>query len=207
MRYSVAFLIVGATILMLSCGPKVMVPPKIDLAQHEVLGIIEFDCTHEGELGPFATRRFVEEARRDQGMVRVVELGPETEVLDAVAEDRLGPDAIKAIGEKYELTTLIIGELTVSDIKPDISITPGFGSMSFSANCDATLTVQMAETTSGASIWSVSGDATERIGGVNIFGGDHFMFDAEDPEKAYGKLVDKLVERTTKDFRVTWERK
>jgi hypothetical protein len=184
-----------------------MVPPKIDLAQHEVLGIIEFDCTHEGELGPLATRKFVEEARRDQGMVRIVELGSMLEVLDELGEERLDPGAIKAIGEKYELTTLITGKLSVSDIKPDITITPGFGYMSFAAKVDATLAVQMAETATGASIWSESGDATERMGGVSVFGNDNYAFDAEDPEKAYGKLVDRLVAHTTQDFRVTWERK
>ena len=206
MRHTVAFAL-AASILGLCCGPKVRVPPKIDLAQHEVLGIIEFDCTHEGELGPLATRRFIEESRRDQGMVRIVDLGTRDDVLDAVGADRLDPITIQTIGMEYDLTTLITGELVVSDIKPDITITPGFGYMSFAARVDATLAVQLVETATGASIWSESGSASERIGGVSIFGGDDFAFDADDPEEAYGELVDRLVEHVTQDFRVTWERK
>lgn len=193
--------------VMSGCGPKVMVPPKIDLKQHEVIGIIEFRSSSEGELGSYATRKFTEAARRDQGMVRIVELGSEVEVLEGVGHDRLDQATFKALGEKYEISTIITGELVVSDVRPDITITPGFGHMSFAAEVDAELTVQMAETATGASIWSGSASTTREVGHVSVFGGKTFAFDAEDPEKAYGKLVDALVEKVTKDFRVTWKRK
>jgi len=199
-----------AAVLMtaaLSCGPKVMVPPRIDLQQHEVIGIIEFRSSNEGKLGPLATRKFTEAARQDQGMVRIVELGSEAEVLKAVGRDRLDQSTFKALGERHQVNTIIAGELVVSDIRPDIIITPGFGYMSFAAEVNATLAAQMVETATGASIWSGSGSAKQRVGHVSIFGGKNFAFDAEDPEKAYGKLVDDLVEKVTKDFRVTWERK
>jgi len=191
---------------VLGCGPKVMIPPVIDLKQHEVIGMIQFESSNQGQLGPLTTRKFMEEARRDQGMVRIVELGSEEDVLKAVGRDRLDQAAFKAIGEKYEINTIITGELLVSDVKPDIKITPGFGFMNFSAKVNATLTAQMIETETGASIWSSSANTTESVGEVSIFGGKHFVFDAEDPEKAYGKLVDALVEETTEDFRVSWER-
>ncbi len=199
-----------ASVLMatgLSCGPKVMVPPRIDLKQHEVIGVIEFRSSNEGELGALAGRRFTEAARRDQGMVRIVELGSEAEVLKAVARDQLDQATFKALGKRYEVSTIITGELTVSDVRPDITITPGFGYMSFAAEVDAALAAQMVETATGASIWSNSVSTTKRVGHVSIFGSESFTFDAEDPEKAYGKLVDDLVEKVTEDFRVTWERR
>lgn len=191
----------------LSCGPKVKVPPKINLKQHEVVGIIEFKSSTKGELGPYATKKFMEAARQDQGMVRIVELGSETEILKAIGRDRLDQAAFKALGEKHEINTIITGELVVSDVRPDITITPGGGYMSFSAEVDATLAAQIVETATGASIWSGSANATQKVGHVSIFGGKTFAFDAEDPDKAYGKLVDILVKKTTKDFRVTWKRK
>ncbi|UCG92699.1 MAG: hypothetical protein JSV97_03040, partial [candidate division WOR-3 bacterium] len=61
----------------LGCGRKVMVPPRIDLKPHEVIGIIEFESSNEGKLASLATRRFMNAIRRDQGMVRIVELGAE----------------------------------------------------------------------------------------------------------------------------------
>lgn len=191
----------------LGCGPKVMISPRINLKQHEVVGIIEFGCSTEGKLGPLATRKFMESARRDQGIMRIVELGSEADVLKAVGRDRLDQAAFKALREKYEVSTIITGELVVSDVRPDITITPGGGFMNFAAEVDASLAAQMVETATGASIWSSSASATQSVGNVSIFGGKDFAFDAEDPEKAYGKLIDTLVEKTTKDFRVTWERK
>ena len=57
-RVVVGILLTGAT---LGCGgTKVMVPPRIDLQQHEVLAVIEFSSSREGELGPLATARFVD---------------------------------------------------------------------------------------------------------------------------------------------------
>jgi hypothetical protein len=189
----------------LGCGPRVMVPPRIDLTEHEVLGIIEFATSEEGELGAYATRRFVEASRRDQGMVRIAELGPEVEVLEDVGHDRLDPAAFKDIGERYAVTTIFTGDLEVSDVRPDFTITPGFDFVSVSAEVDVTLDVRMVETATGASIWSSSASATESVGHVSLFG-DDISFDAEDPDKAYGKLVEALVEEVTRDFRVSWKR-
>lgn len=191
----------------LGCGSKVMIPPVIDLKQHEVIGIIEFRSSSEGELGPLATRKFIEMARKDQGIVRIVELGSEVEVLNEIGSSRLDQAAFKALGQKYQVSTIITGELLVSDVRPDITITPGGGFMNFGAEVDASLSAQMVETATGASIWSSSANATKSVGNVSVFGGKDFSFDAEDPEKAYGKLIDALVEEITKDFRVTWERR
>lgn len=191
----------------LGCGPKVMIPPRIDLKQHEVIGIIEFRFSSEGKLGTLATRKFTEAARRDQGMVRIVGLGSETEILKTVGYTRFGQAAFKALGKEHDVNTIITGELIVSDIRPNIEITPGLGYLSFSAEVDATLTMQMIETSTGASIWSGSASDTKKVGNISIFGGKNFAFDADDPEKAYGKLVNSLVNEVTRDFRVTWERK
>jgi hypothetical protein len=193
--------------VVIDCGPKVMVPPVIDLKEHEIIGIIQFTSSNQGQLGPLATRKFTESARRDQGIIRVVELGSEAEVLRAIGHDRLDPDAFKALGEKYQVSTIITGEVVVSDVRPDLSITPGGGFVSLAAEVDASLTARMTETETGASIWSSSAEATRRVGNVSVFGKKDVAFDAQDPEKAYGKLIDELVEETTRDFRVTWERK
>ena len=189
------------------CAPRVMVPPKIDLKQHEVIGIIEFSSSEEGELGRYATREFMEAARRDQGMVRIVELGSEAEALRTVGHERLTQAAFRALGETHEVSTIITGELIVSDVRPDITITPGFGYVSVGAEVDARLTAQMVETAGGASIWSSSATTTEKVGHVSVFGGKNVAFDAENPDEAYGKLIDALVESVTQDFRVTWKRK
>ena len=50
-------------------------------------------------------------------------------------------------------------------------------------------------------------NATEEVGHVSLFGGKMFGFDAQDPDKAYGKLVSALASIATRDFKVTWVRK
>ncbi len=193
-------------IMGIRCGSKVMVPPRIDLREHEVIGITEFRFSSKGNLGAFATRRFTEAARRDQGMVRFVNLGSEPEILKTVGYELLNPAALKAIGKEHNLKTILTGELVVSDIRPNIKITPGLGYLSFTAEVDATLSVQMFETSTGASIWSGSASDTKTVGNISIFGGKNFAFDAKDPEKAYGNLVNSLVAEVTRDFRVSWRR-
>ena len=83
----------------LGCGPKVMVLPVIDLKQHEVIGIIDFSSSSEGELGPLATRKFIEMARKDQGIVRIVELGSKADLLKEIGSDRLDQAAFNALGD------------------------------------------------------------------------------------------------------------
>jgi hypothetical protein len=78
--------------------------------------------------------------------------------------------------------------------------------MEFNAKVSAEFDVQMIETGSGASLWNASSSATKEIGGLSIMHGRVFAFNAEDPDQAYGELVDALIWRTTHDFRVTWRR-
>lgn len=193
--------------LGLACGSKVMVPPRIDLREHEVIGIINFTFSSKGNLGDFATRKFTEAARQDQGLVRIIPLGSESEILKTIGYEQLNQAAIKAIGEEQNLKTILTGELVVSDIRPNIQITPGLGFLSISAEVDATLSVQMFETSTGASLWSSSASDTRTVGNISIFGGKNFAFDAKDPEKAYGNLINSLVTQVTRDFRVSWRRK
>ena len=196
-----AMLVTGA----IACGRKVMVPPRIDLTQHEIVGIIQFVSENKGNLAPYTTKRFTEAIRRDQPLIRIIDLGNEAAVLAEIGHDRMSKDVYQAIGEKYGVATVFTGELLVSDVRPNISIVMIFG-MSVSAEVDATLDVQMIETASGASLWSTSVNATREIGHVSVWEGGGFVFDAEDPERAYGKLVNALVEDASRDFRVTWRR-
>ena len=196
----------AALLLVLTSGcagrnyETVRLPPRIDLRQHEMIGVIEFETQSDGELGRLATRRFTELARRDQGMVRIVTFGSDSAAARDVA-------AFRALGREHGLQTIVVGELTVSDIRPDISIAATLRSGSLSARVDATLSVRMIETATGASIWSSSARATKDVGHVSVIAGGKFVFDAEDPERAYGGLVDTLVAQVTRDFQVSWERR
>lgn len=187
-------------------APPVMVPPQIDLRSRETIGIIEFDTTSKGQLGPLATRRFTEAARRDQGLVRIMDLGSLGQALRSVGRDRLDADALIAIGRKTGVKTIVTGELTVSKVRPDVSIDALLHSGSVTAQVDAALDVQMFEVESGAALWNRSVHTTHSVGQVQILGGKQFAFDARNPDEAYGGLVDDLVAQVSQPFQVSWVR-
>ena len=202
--------LITAALMTVACGPKKMtytIPPRVDLKQHEMIGVIEFISSAEGELAPMATRRFMAAARQDQGLIRMIEFGPEKDVLTTVGKSDLNADAYKALGQKHGVRTILVGELTISDIRPGLRISAAFDGGTLSAQVDAALEVQMVETATGASIWSESCEITTSVGHLSVFKGGNFVFDAEDPEAAYGDLVDSLVASVTRDFRVTYERR
>jgi hypothetical protein len=199
-----AFLAVAAGVS--ACGTRVMVPPRIDLTEHQVVGVLEFTTESEGELASYVTRRFMEAARQDQGIVRMADLGSVAQALEAVGRQRLDPPALKALGVRHDVRTLITGTLEVSDVRPDITITPGLVTSGIAADVDATLAVQLVEAETGASLWSSSARATRRVGHVRLLGGRDFTFDAADPDRAYEDLVEALVSQVTRDFRVSWVR-
>jgi hypothetical protein len=201
--------LIAAALLSLAiqgCTERVLAPPRIDLKEHEVVGIIEFDCSDEGELGPFLTGRFVEAIRRDQELVRIVLLGTPEDVLADIGQSRLDQDAYKAIGQKRQIKTVFTGNVDISEVKPSVAIGKNLSFFGVSADVDATLNTQMVETDTGASLWSRSARAVQRIGGVEIFGDKSFTFDADDPEDAYGQLADSLVAAVTDDFQSHWMR-
>ena len=198
--------VASLTLAIQGCTERVLAPPRIDLKQHEVVGVIEFDCTGQGELGPFLTDRFVDAVRRDQGLVRIVLLGTKAKVLSDIGQSSLDQNAFKAIGQKHQVRTVFTGNVVVSDVKPSVSVGHSLTYFGVSADVDATLSAQMVETDTGASLWSRSARAVERVGGVEIFGDKSFTFDADDPENAYGRLADNLIEAVTHDFRAHWIR-
>ncbi len=194
-------------VIIFGCGPKVMVPPAIDLLEYEVLGLVTFTSNVEGNLNEYTTQKFLEAITEDQIGVKIIELGTQEEILPEIGKDRINADAIKAIGEKYNVTAVIVGDLDVSDIRPMVDLLALAKLIRFSAEVDATLTVRMVETEDGATVWTDSGTGTEEVAHVGIISGDIFSFDATNPDEAYGDLVERLVREVTRDFRVTYRRK
>jgi len=185
----------------------VRIPPRVDLASLEKIGVVEFRSTEDGEIGRLATQRFTDSARRDQGLVRMLDLGPETEVLQSVGRGTWEPEAYRALGSEHEVRTLLLGELTFSKARPGVRIARDLGSGSLSMQVRATLAVRLVEAESGASIWSRTASATGSLANLDVRDGDDVRVATGDPASAYDALVDNLVAQVTKDFHVYWERR
>ncbi len=136
----------------------------------------------------------------------MVGVGSEAEAIRSVRGNSLDADTFKALGRAHGVQTILTGELTVSRVRPDLKLAPGLRGGSLTAQVEATLSVQLIEASTGASLWSSSASATRSVGHISVFKGGDFVFDAEDPEKAYAPLVNALVSHVTQDFRVRWER-
>jgi hypothetical protein len=197
-------LLVFSAVLTAGCGPRtvvqaappVLVPPRVDLASLEQIGVVEFRSTEQGGLGSLATQRFVESARRDQGLVRMVDLGP----------GRAG-EADVALGREKGVRTLVTGEIQVSRVRPRVRLATDLASGSVNMSLEATLAVRLVEVETGASIWSRSAKASRSVGNVGVYGHGDVVFDAGDPDGVYAQLVDSLVEQVTGDFHARWVRR
>jgi hypothetical protein len=202
MKYMWGFFLASALLAMtVGCGKS---PPLIDLKEHEVIGVIEFKAGGDEELAKYITRRFIDAVRKDQGTVSIIELGPEQSALQAVGRHRLDADAFKALGDKHKIRTIFFGEIEVANIMPDVSITPGLDFIKVQADVEAVVQAQMIETATGASLWSGTGRAVEKIGKIDFSGGGIVGFDAENPNRTYKKLFDKAIKEVTKEFRMGW---
>jgi hypothetical protein len=184
---------------------RVWVAPRVDLKPYETIGLVEFSSASRGGLAALATRRFAEAARRDQGMLRMVDVGSRQEALASVGRDLWNPESCRAIGRQHAVRTMFHGTLTLSRIRPTVQVSALLRSGQVSAHVDATLEVQLIESETGASIWSRSASATRTLGQVSVVGGRDYVFDADDPEGAYGDLVDFLVSQVARDLQGSWQ--
>lgn len=206
MKNTIIAVFLSGTLFIIGCTPKVMVPPKIDLSHYEKIGLIEFKSNSEGNLTPFITERFLEAILEDQPGTMVIEMGTEEEILAELGYSSMGPDAVRAIGENYDIKTIITGILDLTEPSTDVDFFGSISNISVSSSVSAMLTVKMKDASTGSTIWSGSGRDERELSDAGFYGGI-FHFDAEDPDDAYSKLADKLVREVTKDFRVTYERK
>ena len=205
-RYVKVSILIIVLFLISGCGPRVMVPPEIDLTEYEVLGLIDFSSNMEGNHDEYATQKFIEAITENQKGIRIIELGSEDEILESLNQKKVNSKAVKVIGEQYNVKTVIIGDLNISDVKPKIDILSLVKSMSFSAEVKASLSVRLLETSDGATIWTCSAQDEADVAHVSILSGNLFSFNATNPDEAYGDLIDELVKDVTKDFRVTYRR-
>jgi len=73
------------------------------------------------------------------------------------------------------------------------------------ATVSAELVVELLSTKTGGTLWRSSATAREKVGELALIGGEPH-FSATDPNDAYGRLVDRLVNAVTYDLRPTWQK-
>lgn len=205
-RTPLAVAVLTVVLAAFGCSKRVTVevPPRVDLHAFEAVGIVDFDSDAEGTMSAFATQRFIESIQSSQPGVYVLELGSAEKLKETLGRDELDFEAMRAIKEQYGVDAVILGELEVSDARPNLDVSSMMSSMSLSAEVDAALSSRMFETARGATVWTRSTKRTDTVAHVGKGKSGSVVFDAKDPERAYGALVDALVHDITRDFRVTY---
>ena len=187
--------------IVAGCGPKLLVPPRLDLVELYRVGLVRFTIENaKGSLNEIATEYFAEEVFVAQQGVEVLELGTLEQVLEEIGRESFDSRAARAMGDEYDVSAVFLGHLTASNVKPRAALYefPGL-----EAVVSVRLTVRLISTESGATLWSNSAHATETVGELGL-SGDDIYFSAEDPYEAYGHLVEHLVYEVTKDLRPTY---
>ena len=188
----------------LACAShQVLAPPRIDLVPYGRLGLVTFTVENaKGSLHEYATRRFEEALLAAQTGFEVLEIGSADSVLKRAGQAELGAVTAESLGAQRGVPAVFFGHLRISNVKPRGGLL-GLAQGLISADVSAELTVELVATKSGGTVWRASGVASEQVGQVSLIGGVP-TFSAQDPDAAYGHLVNRLVAFVTRDFRSTW---
>jgi len=201
---TLAFLLALVPLLaLISCGGSryqtVTVPPRVDLASFERVGLVLFTAENaDAALGEHATQRFAQHLLNAQWGYELLELGAHPAGEDGPARSALA----QALGEEHGLGAVFLGELEVSDVRPRASLA---GGARIGAEVSIQLTVRMLSGGSGGTLWTQSSRIRDTLAEVSLVGGGIAM-GADDPEEVYGALVNRLLGNVTRDFRPTTRR-
>lgn len=189
------------------CASKVLVPPRVDLAEWGTIGIVEFDSGSAPELANFATGQFVQMLHEAQPGARILELGSEQQLLAVIDRNELDFEAVRAMGERFRVDAIFTGSLELSSVKPRVRFDEALTSMRAAADVDGRLATRLLETRSGATVWSRSARAAANVARVGMpHRGGLPSFRVNDPDDVYAGLVPQLVARLRHDFYPTWQK-
>lgn len=195
----------AAALLGVACaGSKttttVELPPRVDLRAHGKIGLVEIGGDAEASLRSFATLSLLETLQSAQPGVPILELGEQARVLARVEREALDFDAVRAIGERYHVDAVLVGELQVRDVKPRLKVSHGLTSLSAKAQIDASLQVRLLEVEAGATLWTAAVEESQDVAHLSLVSRGPADFGAGSPEDARRQLVHRLIHAAAVDF-------
>lgn len=199
-------LVVGFSALGCAHTVVVEIPPKIDLQPYETIGIVEFASNSNERLNQIATQKFMGFIQNAQPRVRFLELGPEDQLLRKLGRDSLDIEAIKAIEERYGVSSIFTGSFEISNVKPKVSIGTDLSSIRASAVVNISMVSKHWETASGATIWSNSRQGHWKVAGIRSDSKD-ISFSMNTPEDQYGRYLEELAFAITDSFRSHYQKR
>jgi hypothetical protein len=191
------------SLAMLGCSGTVLVPvpPRVDLSGYGTLGIVEFGSDSDGAASAHATRHFQEQVQAAQPGTRFIELGSREEVLAAVGGNQLDPETLRAIGEKYGVAAIFLGEISYSEPKADVQIRD-LAKLEGGVRAEIRGEVfsKLVETGTGASVWRNSAWVKRQIGSLRV-SAENGVRGEMSKSNPRDEMVPALVYHLTADFR------
>jgi len=171
---------------------RVLLPPTLNLVPYRNIGLFEFSVENaKGTLHQFATRRFEE-------YVLAAQTGIEVQEFKSADSSQIFSSRADSSG----VPVAFFGHLKISNVKPHGGLTAGLAPV-LRATVTVDLSVWLVNTRSGGVMWRRSSSSTAEVGGLSFIGSTP-SFSAQDPNDAYGRLINQLVYNVTYDVRSTW---
>jgi len=196
------------TTALVACGGKkvtVEIPPQIDLTTLGTIGVVAFDVQSDGQLPGDITLQFIQHLQAAQPGVPILELGGQGNVLREVGLGALDTEAVKAIGKKYGVDSLLTGTLEVTHSLPDVKFGQDLTSMSAASFVRGNLNARLRQTSNGATLWSNGAHGKWKSAGVDLAVGSPASIGISNVEDKYQKMLQELARVGTADFRKSYE--
>jgi hypothetical protein len=205
---SLAALLAPLLALSVSCAsrpeqPAEYVPPRLDLARYESLGVAEFAGNAKLGLGASATEQFIAAIHAAQPGTPLLELG----AIAGAGNNKLAAETIREIAARERVGAVFVGEISESKSKPRVAIDPSFATGRVASERKARISVRLLDGVSGATVWSASSERTIPVVGMNGAFGELPSVRTTPADEARAILVRDLVEDVTFDFRPQWVRR
>ena len=201
MRPLTASLLLSLALLGCSSTVIVPVPPKVNLGNYGMLGIVEFASNSDRAISAHATRRFQEQVQAAQPGTRFIELGSREALLAQVGGKQLDMNALKRIGEKYGVAAVFIGDIVYSEPKADVQIVDlAKLEGGVRAEIRGDISSRLVETRTGASVWSNSAWMRKQIGSLRV-SAESGVSGGMSQSNPRDEMVPALVYHLTQDFR------
>ena len=184
----------------------VEIPPKIDLQPYKTIGIVEFTSNSSENLNRIATQKFMGYIQDAQPQVRFLELGPADRLMEKLGRDSLDIETVRAIGEKYGVSSVFTGSFEISDMNPEVSFGTDLSSLSASAVVNISMISKHWDTASGATIWSNSRQGHWKVAGIHSNSKD-ISIHMNHSEDQYGRCLEDLAFAVTENFRPRYEKR
>jgi len=194
-------------LLFSGCWHYAWFPPEVSIPPEQKVGLIQFTLKNaEGGLDVFATDRFLEEVMQAQRGARLLELGTLQEVLADVQADRLDADAVQKIRSRHGIDAVFTGEITISDVKPQVSVDAFIKDLGVRASFTIYVSAKLQSTDSGVVLWADSVERKETVAHFGLISGKVPYFGVQDKDEANRKLIAEVIHDLTWDFRPTKRR-